>query len=228
MFSSFAIERSIFLCRHGHRIDWVNRNWYRKSENRYDPYLSQQGVTQAKMLGRRLKLEKVDVVFSSPYLRAIETANYITRMSNQSFVIEDGIGEWLNIDFMEEQPVLPTPAERAVKFPQIDRQYQSWLIPTYPETLEELRIRLSKVIWHLLEHFDGNLLLVGHGMTVIQIAATLTNLPDVNFSAGLCALTKLNYQHKSWVVELNGDTSYITKFLYKNDGGPNVSENLNN
>lgn len=204
--------RFVFLCRHGHRINSERRDWHGADDNKYDPYLSKQGNAQAKMLARRLRQEPIDKIFSSPYLRALQTASHIAEAIRLPVCVENGLGEWLHTEWLSEDPRIPDIQERALTFPRVDLEYRSRITPVYPETEAQLKDRLMRVSRHLLGTYSGNLLIVGHGKTVSGIAAILTGIPDAEFSSGLCCLTKLEWTSALWKVVLNGDTSHLTYF----------------
>lgn len=90
-------EEIIFVLRHGEREDYVDRNWLQKHPNLApdDPPLAQKGHQQAKETAQRLANEQIDFIVSSPYLRCVETANYVAEMLNKSIFIEPGICEVL-------------------------------------------------------------------------------------------------------------------------------------
>lgn len=47
---------TIFIARHGERLDYVDRQWYQKEQRSYDdPPLADKGREQAKELGQRLE-----------------------------------------------------------------------------------------------------------------------------------------------------------------------------
>lgn len=69
-------DHSIWICRHGNRIDFVDPSWKGS-----DPYLSPDGIIQAKETGKRLKDENIQHIFASPFFRTVETAFEATARS---------------------------------------------------------------------------------------------------------------------------------------------------
>ncbi|HEY0603121.1 MAG TPA: histidine phosphatase family protein [Herpetosiphonaceae bacterium] len=204
---------TVFLCRHGHRIEWARPDWCGDGDNKYDPYLSDQGIAQARALGRYLRRESIDHIVVSPFLRAIETAHYIAEQLERRFVIEDGAGEWLNVEwFPEGAPQLPAPGARMQRFPRIDTDYCSWQTPSYPETQEQMQARMGAVIQHLVREHAGSLLIVGHGHTVTEMAAALSGLPSQSFGFEPCCLTRLDRRDGTWHVTMNGETAHYARF----------------
>jgi broad specificity phosphatase PhoE len=99
---------SLYLVRHGQRLDAVDKNWYEKDDNQYDPPLSDAGFEQAECLAERLLQEPIDYIFVSPYLRALQTAHPIAEALDLPLYVENGIGEWLGktIDYIGNNVIL--------------------------------------------------------------------------------------------------------------------------
>lgn len=51
--------QSLFVIRHGERLDSVDYSWRYKADRPYDPPITEEGVEQAKEAGKRF-LDKVD------------------------------------------------------------------------------------------------------------------------------------------------------------------------
>ncbi|MEO1287799.1 MAG: histidine phosphatase family protein, partial [Chloroflexota bacterium] len=88
--------RTIYLVRHGHRLDEDDKRWYEKvNGNKYDSPLSDTGTDQAQKLASRLQSEPIDWIFSSPYYRALQTAHPVAEALDLPIYVENGVGEWL-------------------------------------------------------------------------------------------------------------------------------------
>ncbi len=57
-------------------------------------HLSDEGLAQAKQLALSRALPRPDLVFSSPYNRAIDTARALCEVFEIGFEVEDFLGEW--------------------------------------------------------------------------------------------------------------------------------------
>jgi broad specificity phosphatase PhoE len=202
-----APEQVVWICRHGNRIDFVDRSWRRR--NGRDPHLSADGVLQARETGARLHGEAIGQIYSSPFLRAVETAHHIAEILDLSVRIEWGIGEWLNPRWFAGAPELATPQQRVERFPRVDPAYSSRIIPRYPESAEASLARAGRTARLLARTHSGNLLLVGHGHSVVGMSwGLLDDRPKIN--AGLCALVRIGRYGRAWRLELNGDTSHLS------------------
>jgi broad specificity phosphatase PhoE len=200
-------EQTVWLCRHGNRIDFVDRSW--RGRGGRDPHLSEDGVQQARETGERLRGEGIRHIFCSPFLRTVETAHHIAEILDLPVRIEWGATEWLNPRWFARAPGLATPMERSERFPRVDPAYGSLVSPRYPESAEESFARAGRTAWLLAQAYGENLLLVGHGHSVVGMSWGL--LPDrPKIEAGLCALVRIARYGRIWRLELNGDTSHLS------------------
>jgi broad specificity phosphatase PhoE len=200
-------RQAVWICRHANRIDFVDRSWRRR--NGRDPHLSPDGVQQARETGERLRGEGIRHIYTSPFLRALETAHHIAEVLDLPVCIEWGACEWLNPRWFSAAPTLPTAAERAVRFPRVDLAYTSLVMPRYPESAEESFERAGQAARLLAARHPENLLLVGHGHSVVGMSwGLLEDRPKIH--AGLCALVKIDRCEAHWRLALNGDTSHLS------------------
>ncbi|HEY9893570.1 MAG TPA: histidine phosphatase family protein [Candidatus Sericytochromatia bacterium] len=200
----------VWIARHGNRLDFVNPEWFNTAERPYDPPLSEDGIVQAKQLGQRLVGEKIKQIFASPFLRTVQTANCVADLLDLPIKLESGLSEWLNPAWMKSEPEKLSLDELHKLFPRIDRSYTSRVIAHYPETIENVLERTAETAKYLTTEFSEDILLVGHGASVVGTTQGLVGgMPEVN--ATLCCLVKLLRQEQEWVMELNGDTSHLSE-----------------
>jgi len=194
-------EQNIWLCRHGNRIDFVDRNWKGS-----DPHLSVDGVEQAKQTGERLRGEGICHIFASPFLRTVETAHYIAEAIDIPIWIEHGACEWLYDKWFLSQPDFLPPAAMKERFPRVDTAYRTLVVPQYPETTEQLQERCNRLKEAFESRYTNNFLMIGHGASVVGVAAgygfTLSG-------AGLCALTKIQRRGDSYTLELDASAAHL-------------------
>lgn len=199
-----SIDRSIWICRHGNRIDSVDPAW-----EGTDPHLSSDGIVQAQETGRRLRPERIRHIFASPFLRTVETAFHIAEALDIEIKIEHGACEWLNPQWFSEEPCYIAPEDLAKRFPRIDLNYSSFVRSRYPETWKDCMARCRKTARTISTAYSDNILIVGHGASVCGLAqALLDDTRDI--SAGFCALIKINCSNGAYSLELNCDTSHLT------------------
>lgn len=204
------MTQTVWIARHGNRLDFVTPEWFNEAARPYDPPLSEDGFIQAQELGQRLKSEKIAHIFSSPFLRTIQTANEVAQALDLPLKLEAGLSEWLNPEWMHIPPETATREELAEQYPRIDWSYTSRLTPRYPESNETVIQRTGEIARKLVAEFKDDILLVGHGASVLGTTTGLVGgNPTVN--AALCCLVKVVKQEHQWEIELNGDTSHLTQ-----------------
>jgi broad specificity phosphatase PhoE len=207
------MSQIIWIARHANRLDFVNPDWFLTAERRYDPPLSEDGFIQAKQLANRLKREKIAHIFASPFLRTIQTANAVAEVLDLPIKLETGLSEWLNPAWMTEEPERLSIPALSEFFPRIDISYTPHIAAKYPETRPQVRSRSGQTARCLAtEHSPDNILLVGHGASVLGAAMGLVGeIAVTEVKASLCSLVKVVRQHPEWFLELKGDTSHLTQ-----------------
>ncbi len=168
------ITSTIWLVRHAHRLDFIQPEWFDTAVFPYDPPLSALGWQQSFELVARLRNSHIQQIFTSPYLRTIQTADPVARSLGLSIRVENGLREWLHPEWSLSLPnTLPT-ALLIKNGLLIDETYQSQVSATYPETLEELQSRSREVAKKIALQSLNNVLIVAHKHTLSGIAQALT------------------------------------------------------
>lgn len=205
-------RRSIILIRHGAREDWDNPDFVKTAPEPNDPDISPKGVLQARAVAARLAGETVHHLISSPFTRALHTAQHIANVTGLGVHIEWGVGEQIDSGwyFGDVYPDFPHPRERAKRFPSIVTDYEPMLIPKGMEPQGEppIRERAAKISKLLLERFPGNLVIVAHYATVNVLVEAYTGslVPHV---IDVCSFTKLVQNGAGWRGEILADMSHI-------------------
>ena len=203
------MTQTVWIARHGNRLDFVRPEWFNTAERRYDPPLSNDGTIQAQELAARLKSENIAHIFASPFLRTIQTANEVARVLNLPIKLEAGLCEWLNPNWMDETPQTHPQEFLAQQYPLIDWSYKSYIQPQYPETETRLYERTAKTVKHLVQEYSEDILIVGHGGSVLGTTKGL--VPEIpNFKVFLCSLTKIVDCNDVWQAEFTADASHLS------------------
>jgi broad specificity phosphatase PhoE len=203
-------QQTVWIARHASRLDFVNPDWHRTASNPFDPPLSEEGAIQARQLGRRLSGEGIARIFSSPFLRAVETAHHVADVLDLPVEIEQGACEWLNPDWFPSQPEWTIPEALGKDFPRIAGQDASVVSPDYPETWQDMLTRTATVIRTLTDRTQEDILIIGHGASLLGFTrALVSGEPEIN--ADFCALVKLARLKSRWQLELAGDTSFLER-----------------
>lgn len=203
-------QQTVWIARHASRLDFVDPDWHRTAPNPFDPPLSEEGAVQARQLGRRLSGEGIARIFSSPFLRAVETAHHVADILDLPVEIEQGACEWLNPDWFSSQPEWSVPEALGKDFPRIAGKDASVVSPDYPETWEDMLTRTATVIRTLTARTQEDILIIGHGASLLGFTrALVSGEPGIN--ADFCALVKLVRLKTHWQLELAGDTSFLER-----------------
>jgi broad specificity phosphatase PhoE len=203
-------ERKLYLVRHGQRLDAVDKQWHAKQGgDKYDSPLSSTGIMQAEQLARRLQDEAIDVIISSPYLRALQTAQPIAEALGMPFYVDAGMGEWQGRAMIPHAPDITPPDERVSQFANLDLSHTTTIWPQYPESVPQVFARYRQAVTRLLDVFDGHLLIVGHGRVVTGTAHVLVGKPEREFNYPIAGITRLVQTGDTWQIDLNGDDRHL-------------------
>lgn len=80
---------NLFIIRHG-QTDWNKENLFQGQSN---IPLNSNGISQAEKLATSLKNEKIDIIYSSPLDRAVQTANILNQYHNVPHITDSLIAE---------------------------------------------------------------------------------------------------------------------------------------
>ncbi len=193
------MDRMIWLARHARRQDFDDPQWAAGSPRPYDPPLSEDGRRQARTMADRLVIESIDHLFSSPFLRCVETAAAIATQSNLAIKLEVGLSEWLNADWFPKPPVLLPVADLVRRYPQVDAAYRSRGTARYGESGDAALQRSGDTARTLAAEFNGNLAMVGHGASVLgAMTALLEIAPKDAIDVGYGGLIGLVHRGGRW------------------------------
>lgn len=200
----------VWVARHGNRQDFVDPDWPKTAERPYDPGLSEDGHVQAKQLAERLENERIDCLFASPFLRTMQTANYVAEILDVPILVEPGIAEWMNPAWFPYFPEPHSVEELAERFPRIDVSYRSYGRLKYPETETDALRRAGDTARAVAERFGTSVLMVGHGVSVAGVVIGLAPAAEV-LECGLCSLFKVVRESGRWHMALCDDMSHLTE-----------------
>ena len=94
--------------RHGERGDAVDKDWKKSAARPHDPPLTALGLQQAAAMGQALRGHRLDAIFTSPFLRCMQTATAIAAAIGPGaplIRVEPGLGEWLFNRWFSAQPM---------------------------------------------------------------------------------------------------------------------------
>jgi len=205
-----AQHRTIWMVRHGNRRDFADPAWLHTADRPHDPPLASDGLVQADEVGIHLQSHSIDHIIASPYLRAAQTADGIARRLSRPVKIEPGLCEVLYENWYPDRHDWMSAAALHPRCDSIDTSYQPLVIPRYPEDAAAMFDRARAVTGRLLDHLDGNLLLVTHGGAIsFMVRALLPSTPSVQ--TPMCCLIRLDLIDGLWSLTHDGsDTSHLS------------------
>ncbi|AOR24701.1 histidine phosphatase family protein [Clostridium taeniosporum] len=196
---------TLFLTRHG-ETEW---NIDRKLQGSQDSPLTERGLRQARSLRDRLKNEKIDVIYSSPTKRALDTAKIIAEANNTPIVTCDefkeiGFGEYEG-KYIKDLPII---GENNFLEEMFCGNHE--IKGTNGETLLDVKNRSFKMLESILEkESDKNILIVTHGMALKVIMSYFTEFEcELKGVYGQASLTKIVRDKDKFNILFKNDRSH--------------------
>ncbi|CAL2028084.1 hypothetical protein CAEBREN_20837 [Caenorhabditis brenneri] len=172
------MSRTIWLVRHGQRVDNVDKKWKENNPTKWDdPELTIRGKQQAHEVGKHFANMNIEAIITSPYTRCIETSCQIAAMmENKStkICVEPGLQEPL--DMSMDPPTVPTMDKIKEYSTQIDDSYKPVFekLPAEPRGDLGCADRVVKTFQEICKKFpSGNIIIVSHGVPLANIHAFL-------------------------------------------------------
>jgi probable phosphoglycerate mutase len=166
----------LLVVRHGQ----TDFNAERRYQGAIDVALNATGVRQAEALGQRLPMDEIDVVISSPFERALQTARIIARtlpcdVQVMEHFRERSVGVYEGL----------TPEEAQARYPELWRQAITRQLNQAPpggETILEVGCRVLEGLGQLTkQHSNETVLLVTHAFVARMIHGIINRLSDEQF-----------------------------------------------
>ncbi|MEQ2528698.1 histidine phosphatase family protein [Robertmurraya yapensis] len=155
----------LFFVRHG-ETEW---NVEKRLQGRLNSNLTENGIRDAELLGKRLATIDFEAVYSSPSNRTVETAKLIIDERTLPFktderLMEIDLGEWEGRTVDEIQQSEP---ELYHLYQDNPSQFKGT-----GETFADVKNRLEAVLAELVEAYpSGNLLIITHGVVIKVLQA---------------------------------------------------------
>lgn len=166
----------IYLIRHG-RTAWNREVRFR---GRTDLPLDEVGRLQARAIARRLSSHPIAAIYSSPLLRAVQTAEPLAdalglEVQKEGQLIDINYGDWQGL----------SPEEVSRRYPEL---YRKWLSAPHViripggESLEEVRRRVVQALMRIIEKHRGReIAIVGHQVVNKVMLCAVLGLSNASF-----------------------------------------------
>ncbi|QVK18930.1 histidine phosphatase family protein [Mycoplasmatota bacterium] len=195
----------LYLTRHG-QTEWNKLGLLQGSK---DSELTDLGIKQAKRLKERLKDEKIDIIYSSPMKRAVQTAKIIhndVKIIIDNHLKEMHFGDWEGLPH-EEIRKLSSQYDLFWTKPHL---YQS----SSGESYEIFKKRVLGSLRNIIHYNnDKNVLIVSHAVVTKQILNYFENRPlekfwEPPFMESTC-LSIIEIDEDNINIQLNSDISHL-------------------
>lgn len=164
----------LYIVRHANTI-WNDKNIFHGSKS--NPGLSRKGIDQAKKLARIFSKTRISKIYTSPLLRASETARIISKRLGAKVIKKEGLKE---IDLGRWEGYTPEQIDTLY-----NNAYKRWVkrgpshfkIPD-AETIGHFRERTKKTIMDIIntnQKKGNDILLVTHGGVIISFLSYMLN-----------------------------------------------------
>jgi len=160
--------------------------WKEITFSEYEVPLSPQGARQAFRLAESLKNKRIDFIFSSPFLRCVQTCYPLSLMNNIDIKVDNRLCEWFSPKWFSKKPVTLSIKELFNFNPTIDLEYYPGEYPFYPEYEPdvELQARVSE-FWKSIDLAGHkNIAIISHGMPLKQLLKVF-GLPVIEPEKGM-------------------------------------------
>lgn len=159
----------IILIRHGEpRYDEVIERGY--PNQGYDlGKLTDRGVSQAHQVSKDVRLKQAEIIISSPYTRALQTAAIISKNTQIDLVVENDLHEWMP-DITFKNAI--NPGSAYPEYMKNNGYLPANSLYTY-ETFDQLKRRVRKAVDKYKDY--NKIIVVCHGI----VMSTFTKFDDL-------------------------------------------------
>jgi broad specificity phosphatase PhoE len=198
---------SVYLVRHGETA-WNKEEIFR---GRTDISLNEIGFREAELVGEYLKGKDIHVIYSSPLLRAMETARRIAQVFNLKVqplegIIDMSFGKWEGLPLKEVQ----------IRDGELYRQWREEPhLVTLPggESLDEVRVRAMAALENVIQYHKGiNIVLVSHRVINKVIICGILGIDNSHFwqiGQDTAAVNLIQYKEGKYILSLLNETCHL-------------------
>ncbi|MEW6096836.1 MAG: histidine phosphatase family protein [bacterium] len=205
----------IILVRHG-QTAWNKEEIFR---GRIDIDLDETGISQAKLLAKRLGELQINAVYSSPLKRALNTAIPIANYHGLKVNIDDhfidiNYGNWEGKSNEEVKETFKDLYQKWIKDPHLLR------IPD-GETLDEVRIRAVTGLNQILaKHGEETIAIVSHRVVNKVLICALLGLDNSSFwkiKQDTACFSIFNYENNNFTLTLHNESCHLKSIQAKSE-----------
>ncbi|MCC8140457.1 MAG: histidine phosphatase family protein [Lachnospiraceae bacterium] len=199
----------IYLMRHG-ETDW---NRIRRLQGITDIPLNEKGIEEARQAAEWLRDVPFDRIYTSPLVRARQTAEIVRRERPIEIVETEGLkeisfGEYEGLICQKEGYNIPDP-----EFPRFFEDPEHYRTAPGGESIQHLRERTLRFVHSIMDdpqNEEMTFLMTTHGAAIHGILSGLLELPLKDFWSGRvhknCGVTKIHVEGGSFRIEFENKT----------------------
>jgi len=194
------VRMKLYIMRHG-ETDNNQRNTF---QGRKDTPLNETGKKQAREAGKVLAGISFDACYTSPLIRARQTAELATGWERDKLIIEERIIE-ISFGVMEGTPVSQLSEEQMTIFTDPEK----YCPPEGGESFEEVIARVKEFLEELKQASYENVLVVSHGAAIHAMLLVLHKRPLKEFwltDVGNCGVTEVSLIEGEWKITKECET----------------------
>lgn len=202
----------LFITRHG------ETRW--NSEGRMQGWnnsnLTEKGIYQAELLGKRLAQYDIDEIYTSPLQRAIDTTNIISNGRKIS-IIQDSRLKEIHMGKWEGKLICEIKRDNPKEFHDFCNN-PKLCNPCMGESFSDIYNRISSFLEEIIKNSDGkNVLIVTHGVTLKAIMCYFSNEPIEkawsNEVMGQTSLTIVEIYGQETKIQIRGDVEHLSNII---------------
>lgn len=204
----------LILVRHGQTL-W---NFEKVFRGRSDIPLTEEGMKQAEAVAEFLSGEGADAVFCSPLLRALQTAELISKALGSPLHRDEGL---IDVDFGLWSGLNREEVKR--RFPS---EWSSWrkgeMSLRFPggESLEEARERFVEFLSSCRQNLtDRRIVVVTHRVPLKLIVTHVVGADEAFWRVAFdtASVTRIDHNGRFWVLRSLNETFHLRRFESKED-----------
>jgi 2,3-bisphosphoglycerate-dependent phosphoglycerate mutase len=177
--------------------------------------LSDLGKKQAAFVAHRFSSIPVDIIYSSPFARALETATEIAQITEKKIVQEPLLRELKRPTEIEGKPI-DDPAIQSLKQQIIDHTADPDWHYADEENIHDLKNRCLNIVALLKSLEYEHVVVVTHGITLRMIIACMM-FPEDTIVNNFAAMLKFFHTTNTGITVCEREKEYTFKLLTWND-----------
>lgn len=164
----------LILVRHGEIEDNIKKVFPKVGKGQS---LTEKGIKQAKSIAERMKNVKIDVIYSSPTLRTLQTAKEINKYHNLKIIESNDIAD-MNMGILGGVTLIPEKMPANIKIVHEKRKADDSYRPNNGESINDIKKRVSKFLDKIIEeNKNKTILVVSHLGTIRVFISVLMGIP---------------------------------------------------